>query len=285
MKHVISPLALTLAGCALVAAVPAAADDAPPASKSSPDVAAPASAGKLPKGFEVRAGNFQASSGKQTHGSVFCPTGKVPIGGGAFVESGDLFANLGGSYPDGNAWSVDVNNIGAQTSFRIFAVCAIKPKKYQVIEASGSAAQGQQNGSFAFCPAGTVPLGGGVDIFSTSTAISVNSMEPFSNGWRSDVNNGGGGTVFFRTLLVCAKQPRGYVQVDASSIANPGATQTFVSVSCPAGTSAISGGVHSGSGDIFVNLNTSAPLGSGWQGYVNNATSSPSSANAQVICA
>jgi hypothetical protein len=284
MKKVIAPLAL--AACALAAAVPAMADDAAPAGKSPVQIEVPP-AGKLPNGFQVVVGHFQTASNTQTTGRVFCPTGKVPVGGGVFNNSFSLLSSVGGSYPDGNAWTVDLNNIGSASSIDIYAMCAKLPRKYQIVRSTGSANQGQQGGTFALCPAGTVVLGGGVDIASTSTAVSVNSTMPFTNGngWLAEVNNGGGGPVSFQTMAICAKAPKKYVVITSASAPNAGQTQGFAQADCPSGTAVISGGVRSDSSDIFVNVNTTAPLNNGWQGWVNNATSTASTLKTAVICA
>src|SRR5579871_2792338 len=57
-------------------------------------VARPDSGAGLPPGYLVVTSQpVTAGSGGQTHGSVTCPAGRLPSGGGAFVDSSSLGAN------------------------------------------------------------------------------------------------------------------------------------------------------------------------------------------------
>src|SRR5690349_18784555 len=62
------------------------------------------------------------------------------------------------------------------------------------------------------CPAGSVPLGGGVGIHPFGVGDHVESTFPSGNGWATDVSAGPSGIVF-DVQVVCAQQPRGYTVV------------------------------------------------------------------------
>src|SRR3954469_25517985 len=75
----------------------------------------------------VSSGPILSPLGVQHRGSVSCPRGFVPPGGGAFVNS--RAASLGGSFPTSTGWIVDVNNPAAtNTVFEIRLICARKPR-------------------------------------------------------------------------------------------------------------------------------------------------------------
>jgi hypothetical protein len=49
-------------------------------------------------------------SGSQTPGSVSCPAGRVPIGGGAYSNSKSPYVDLNTTYPTSSGWTVFENN-------------------------------------------------------------------------------------------------------------------------------------------------------------------------------
>src|SRR4051812_42950505 len=77
----------------------------------------------------VTSGPIVAPAGFQQRGSVSCPRGFVPLGGGPVVDS--PAASLNGSFPTAHGWTVDVNTpTGVETTFDIHLVCARTPKHY-----------------------------------------------------------------------------------------------------------------------------------------------------------
>src|SRR5262249_27589960 len=126
-----------------------------------------------PKGFTVvSSGDLVSFAGRQTHGSVECPPGRVPLGGG--VATG-LFAGqtISSSYPTATGWAADVNNPGvANSTFSVIVTCSRPPKRYTIFNTPATdAPAGAHAGATAVCPAGTNALGGGV--FSDSGSLVV----------------------------------------------------------------------------------------------------------------
>src|SRR5438876_971828 len=92
----------------------------------SPSPGRPASpgAGKVPSALQrpehtsaiprryriVNSGTLGAPNGFQTHGAKTCPARTVVWGGGVWISSAALGANVNSSYPVNNGWAGDVNN-------------------------------------------------------------------------------------------------------------------------------------------------------------------------------
>jgi len=283
-----SKIAMTLAllGSALATTSPAVAR----VTSASPPKDAPLShsaiAGKLPPGYNVQSATFTAPNGAQTRGMVHCPGGTVPFGGGVFIRSSSLFANVADSFPNQGTWLADVNNLsGAATTFRVEAVCATRPDGYQVVGTGTPIVEaGNQATTTNTCPLGTVPLGGGLEM-GNSLATNINSTFPLTAGWRTDVNNGSGGIAVGVSFVVCGAKPRGYKLITGAPVPNPGNTESRADVSCPGASVPLAGGVRSSAADVFVNLNTSEPQPGGWTVFENNATSTAHTTTPFVICA
>jgi hypothetical protein len=165
------------------------------------------------------------------------------------------------------------------------ALATKAPRGYLVVR-SGSllAVSGQQTRGVVTCPAGLVPLGGGVSIVSLSTLANVNSSFPRDNGWVADVNNASGASTTFEVRVVCARAPKHYQVVIGNGVSNPSATQRSATVDCPTGTKPLGGGGLSNAGLTFVNMNTDAPSGRGWRVDENNATGFDAIVTAFAVC-
>ena len=79
---------------------------------------------------------------------------------------------------------------------------------------------------------------------------------------------------------------RSYV-IQFSTFDAPAGSQVGAEVACPKKTVALGGGVYLSSGHLADNLNTSYPLsdGSGWDGFVNNASGSDATFTVYADCA
>lgn len=142
----------------------------------------------------------------------------------------------------------------------------------------------QRNGSVQ-CPTGTVPLGGGVIVMSTSKLVGVNSSYPFNRGWAADVNNAGDTPTTFQVKVICAVKPAKYAVVQRLGLANPAASHSTVAATCPVGTKPFSGGAASNSESVFINISSTAPAGSrSWQISENNATGTNHLVSVLAVC-
>jgi len=252
----------------------------------------------MPGGYLiVTSASMTASNGTQTFGTVACPATsggatRSPQSGGVLVTSSSLGANIDASYPDVDRVSWDVyvhNNSGANTTFRVYAVCAKPRGGYtQLSSASFTDPGGSQVGGTAFCPSGTKILGGGGVIVTGSLVANINSSYPSgTNAWHVDANNGSSTSTTFNVYAVCSKYGtrQNYGVHIGAAVDNPPGTETAAPISCPAGQSALGGGVFSNSPSTAVNINSTFPFTGGWANYVNNGTASDFSLTPYVICA
>jgi hypothetical protein len=138
--------------------------------------------------------------------------------------------------------------------------------------------------ALAFCPSGTAPLGGGGSASSNSTAVSLNSSAPLKKGWRAYVNNTSTGDNFIAAYVICGTKPTSYVQVTGTPSTVDGGSQGVASVACPSGTVVYGGGGLASSGSSLIELNSSAPLSTGWIAYENNNDTTSNLFEAFAIC-
>jgi hypothetical protein len=109
------------------------------------------------------------------------------------------------------------------------------------------------------CPAGLVPLGGGVanPLFGPQ---SINSSLPTSTGWSAAVSNPGPSSSF-EVIFTCGMRPKRYsLARSASVLVGPGETRSAVAT-CPARSDVLGGGGFSDSGLTQV---STAPATDGW---------------------
>ncbi len=71
--------------------------------------------------------------------------------------------------------------------------------------------------------------------------------------------------------------------VSAATFTNPGGTQSFGSVQCPAGSLRTGGGVF-GSAGLQQSVNSSYPSGNGWAAYMNNTSTVSASLTVYAVC-
>jgi hypothetical protein len=276
-------LTLAAAGVAAASTTPA-----PPA-KAVP-VSAATGAGRLPiPGYVVETSQLLAApDDTQTRGTVSCPLGKVPLGGGVVVTSGSIFANVNSSFPSATGWIADVNNAtGADTTFVVVAVCAKPPRHYSIQQSNVvDNPANTQSVAVALCPAGSLPLGGGALSESTNLFVNIDTTQPFGNQWKIFENNASTPDIdtSVQAIAICGKLP-GYNVQQGPAAPNPPVTQVESSASCPAGTIPTGGGMISDFSNVGVNLNSSAPNGSSWIAFENNASAFTPSAIATVVCA
>jgi hypothetical protein len=292
--------AIALGACALAVAGSAAAspgkDPQPGAPSSEPltgKLAAPASAdallGRKPPGYvQVTGAAVTIGAGFQERATVSCPVGKVPAGGGGVVASSDVRANINSSLPFGNGWAIDVNNAtGASTTASARVICIKPPRKYVVISVGDLNLSSTETAGTAFCPTGTVVLGGGAESNAVDLRVNLNSSFPLSggNGWRTDTNNGSPSDQFVTTFAICAKQPRGYAVVRGADVNNHAGAESSAFASCAGNAVPLGGGPASFADDLQVNINSLRPEAHGWTSFENNASPFAASLSTRVVCA
>lgn len=260
-----------------------------------PRTVRPDQTSSIPKGYTVvNSGLISSPAGTETYGAVLCPPLTVVWGGGVYITGRSLNFNVNSSYPAGSAgWIARVNNAtfeGAfDTTFTVYAICAKQPRNYAVVSEAFPNPSGLTSAEVA-CPGTSKVLGGGsysnsrssggaastVDISSTfPKGKNVWSVRMASNDIPAQV------TVF----AVCGNS-KGRTVYAGSAVTNPLESDTFSSVSCPAGQVPSGGGEYSSAAGNGVLLNSTYPDGATWNSYENNVVqSSPyPSTQSWVIC-
>jgi hypothetical protein len=131
----------------------------------------------------------------------------------------------------------------------------------------------------ANCPAGTVPLSGGVVAAASDT---VSTSEPDGTRWVAEVNNPTNVDTSFVVDAVCAKKPPLYAVVPATA-SDPAGSHLSLAAVCPAGKP-LGGGASSGSTSTAVSINSSFPQGGAWIAGLNNASNTSTSVSAFAVC-
>jgi hypothetical protein len=277
MKHarlvsagaVIGACLVTLAGAAGAAASTAAVKPRPPA------------------GYKVVISTeLTAPDGADTRGTVKCPAGTVPFGGGAIVSSPSTRANVGSTFPSGGTWFGDIKNAsGAATTFQVEVICGKRPKGYTVVRGANVVNPvGSQSRAVATCPAGTRPLGGGGTSNAFSSFVDMNRTGPKGRSWVVKENNASATEAELTAVVVCGKV-NGYRVVTGPAFSAPAGGQKGGSAVCPAPTVPIGGGVFTTSKSVGVNVEGTIPSGDRWDSFMNNNTGFPATATAVAVCA
>jgi uncharacterized protein YjlB len=161
-----------------------------------------------PAGYKVVQSAMVANPAfTQTRAAATCPAGTMPLGGGGVTSSSSTDNNMNGTAPNGRSWTVTQNNAGTtDATITAVAVCG-KVHGYRVVKGKPFPVDlGLEAGSFASCPAPTVPVGGGV--FSGSKSVFVDFVGSFPTGheWDSFVNNSTEFPITSTAVVVCASR-------------------------------------------------------------------------------
>jgi len=289
----LSALAVAASGTALAGTGAHPAQPADPSAATSGKQAAMPALTLLPDGLprkyqSLQSELFTAQSGEQSRGTLDCPIGTVPLGGGVVITSNDVHATVNSSFPNGTSWIADVNNAsGTATTFRVFAICSKAPRNYQVVQTPDAAgAAGTQATAFASCPTGTVPYGGGGVSRSPLTSVNLNSTLPSGNSWLVDMNNASSASSDFAAFAICGKKLKGYQQVTGPSQPLGAGATAGSQVTCPGVSLPLGGGIGIATRDVNVNVNSTFPTaGNQWSAFAGNAGSFATSFVARVVCA
>jgi hypothetical protein len=237
-------------------------------------------------GYEIVTGTSATVGAQATStANAVCPGAKVPIGGG--FRTADQASNVFDSAPleslspgGGRGWQVTLKNenppvIGMSIAASAVAVCVDPPAGYVVNVTSTNLSRGQRIVHATGCPDRTMRIGGG-GAFTRDSAVHVGGNAPqVGNGqwegfFRSDYVVPSNSSV--RTAAICASIP---ALPDVEVVQSPATTigpssNASLSVNCPAGKKALSGGIMAPEsiGAIFDSL--PRPNGSGWTATVRN---------------
>jgi hypothetical protein len=243
--------------------------------------------GSALKGYEVvTSQGVTGYQGWYTRGEATCPRGKVPLAGGVLFESWDLGLTAMDSIPSSDGWVVDVRNGLSGVPFDVYAVCAKRPKDYQVVTSAWYGYEGySQSNGYVACPSGTKALGGGVQTVSTSSDVYIGQSSPSATGgtWGATVANESWSDVF-QVTAVCGHVTRDYLVANASPATVPAGTLRQIFVQCPTGTVPLGGGATFGWSEPDFGTQTTIPLATGWSTLLSNRSDMDLVVGASVAC-
>jgi hypothetical protein len=247
-------------------------------------LAVPAAASAAVSGFTVvSSGALVAPAGVQTHATVDCPTGTVPLGGGVATTflSG---MTVNGTYPTATGWAADVNNPDASSeAFSVDATCANRPRGYTVVTANNTAPAGQQTVDEAGCPRRTAPLGGGLRSSSTLLSVNLGDSFPSRHQWVGAETNASTVDTQETVFVICGNLVNHAVIRESAAVMPAG--NTLVHSSCPAGQVATDGGIGTDTIDPRVTIAGTFPDANGWDLTLRNGTGSGIGYHPFLVCA
>jgi hypothetical protein len=145
-------------------------------------------------------------------GDEGCTKGTKVLAGGARADTTDLNVRIRDSFPlfqnEGNwppgKWDFKTDNIGTQTvDLDEFLICAKVKHTYQVVKGQTSIDRaGTREQLNVYCPTGTRPLGGGVEV-DAGVGPTLNSTFPWPTGWAGIEANPSSEDVNFSDSVVC----------------------------------------------------------------------------------
>jgi hypothetical protein len=286
-----------LAGVLLVGAALLGAGGAAQATPSTLSAAAGGAAQQAPTGYVVvQSGEVANPDGQQTFGSVSCPAGTVALSGGAVGDSPSVLQRLSGSIPQvagsvATGWDASMSNTsGSDSSFSVWAVCARKPKQYAVVSQSFDDPAGSSAEGVVECPLNArrtkrlAPLGGGAAGGAQTPGQDIIASLPLAKtrSWMVWMHNSLASDETSQAFAVCGNLP-GWTVVLGSFVQNPAGALTQADATCPAGLTALGGGLDGGAHGTF--HSTFPAAAADWRSVANNATSSDNTVTPFVVCA
>ena len=138
------------------------------------------------------------------------------------------------------------------------------------------------------CPAGKLPLGGGVQNANYGVVIQESAPNAAGSAWSYTVSrDSGGSTVGFVGWAVCADSSlNGYTLIARADTLAPGALTFGRTLSCPAPKRVLGGGVQNGTYGVVVQETRPQPSGTAWAYTVSrNTGGSVVTFTGRAICA
>jgi hypothetical protein len=165
------------------------------------------------------------------------------------------------------------------------ALAGRAPKLYTVVTAGPfTAPPSSQSTGTATCPAGTVVWGGGVSTPGRSAAVNIAGSLPQDNSWYGDVNSFGSSSTTFSVYAVCAMRPRKYTIGESATFDTPPVSQSSGTQACPGSATILGGGSRSTVGSFVANINSTLPVGNGWQVDMASTAIRDTTFNVYAIC-
>jgi hypothetical protein len=275
-----------LVGAAVLAAAPAGATTTSGSPSAGAATVTATTVQQLQGYTTVTSPSMTSGSMTLTRGIVQCPTGTVPLGGGAVVISSELFVAINSSLPFENGWAVDLNNGSATTaSFQVTATCAVQPAHYKIVQKHVANPAATQTSVSATCPIGTKPLGGGA-LSNSGLFVSMASSAPNgTRAWRISESNATGEGAQVTAFAVCGSI-KGYFVAHGPVVSIPGQSFKVAAAHCPVGQVPLSGGVVFQTTSVAADVSLSSfGVSHNWVSYADNIGATPFKASSTVVCA
>ena len=229
----------------------------------------------------------QAGSG----GSVSCPPGTVPWGGGAgFSGIPSVGEDINSSAPTDVGWTARFNNRSSimGDTFGLDAICANQPPGYSMRSKTVPNPAQTQSSAIATCPAGTVVLSGGALSSGVSINVELLSAWPQSmHSFKAVMWNGSVTDEELTTFAICGQKPARY-SITPLTVTDQGGPDAIdlTGTACPMRTSVIGGGVHVHAPRPAVTLGASVDESNFiWSSDVINNAVDPATSTTYAICA
>lgn len=166
-----------------------------------------------PEGYDVldyHSINWAGRGGALEDG---CTKGTKLLAGGARANTTDLTVSIRDSFPlpqnfenwPSGLWLLRMANLSTQNiDFDEFAICAKVKHTYQVVKGQSSIDRAETREQLnVYCPTGTRPLGGGVEVDSAGGGVTLNSTFPWPTGWSAIEANTSSEDMTFVDSVVC----------------------------------------------------------------------------------
>jgi hypothetical protein len=236
-------------------------------------------------GYEIVTGGSATLSPQGTATlTASCPAGKVATGGG--YTSMNEAANVHDSAPtaNGNGWTISAKNenlVGSSFTVAPVAVCVDRPQGYEVLTGQVTMGHQESKTAEARCHDATFRLTGGgvatgdpvVHPFTSTpgTGAQPSWVAAFKSNYSILLPSSSSGKAF----AICAllQQVPGQVVVSSAPVTLGLLSNSTLTVSCPSGTRALSGGVSSAESPAIWFDFAPAPGGGGWTASLRNPQS------------
>jgi hypothetical protein len=144
-----------------------------------------------------------------------------------------------------------------------------------------------KSAGIATCPAHKVMWGGGTaNLDGDPPAVTLHSTSPHgSTAWRGSISNVSGTDSKFEVAVTCAAKPARY-RIVSKAFANPSSTESHATVTCPANTVVLSGGVETTSTSVDTVVTNAWPKSSTqFVAWVSNGSTTNATDHVLAVCA
>ena len=252
-------------------------------------------------GYQIVTGNTATvAPTSQSMVTASCPSGKVATGGGytTMNEASNVFDNLPAA--GGSGWTVAMKNenlVGSSITVTPFAVCVNTPGGYELRTGSITLPHQHVADGEARCRDATFALvGGGVatadpQVHPFTTMPGSQAQPTWIGSFKSNYSIALPSSSSATTTAICAglTEAPGRTEVASASTTLGPKSKGTLTVNCPSGTMALSGGLSSGESPAIWFDSSPASGGTGWTASLHNPQSPVESvtlhATITVICA